>query len=147
MERNIGGYLKGTTLEAGAWQLRAALTPPKALGRLADITGYYVDEWGDATLRPMVALLPHGRYLAGTTFGEGMSTGVDASTVHESERDAWLAAYDMAEREASDERDYQASLCVECYDNAKRDTGELPGLCESCYAESGERTLAFPAWQ
>ena len=145
--RNIGGYLKGTTLEAGAWQLRVSLTPPKSLGRFANTFGYYLDDDCDETVRPMVALLPHGRYLAGTTLGEGMSSGVDASWVHETEREAWRAAYDMAEREAEDEREYRASRCAECFDGTRLGYGECPDLCEECYQASGRRTLAHHGWQ
>lgn len=145
----IGGYLKGDTVDGGWWTLRVSLAPSRDVSlprSVRDTIGYYTtdDGWGD-TMKPIVARLSHGRVLAGWTMGEGMSTAVDVSHVFTDERDAWLSAHDMTERDAETERDYQASRCHECYDGTRRGEGELPDLCESCYAESGGRTLAHHA--
>lgn len=142
-----GGYLtKAGTVDGGHFELRALLSPREDLPRyIRDTTGYYTDEHGDETLQPMLALLPHGRMLAGWTMGEGMATDFDTSDVFTDERDAWIAAHHMAERDAEREREYQASLCAECFSNERRGSGELPDLCESCYADADARTLALHA--
>jgi len=75
--------------------------------RLSHVTGYYCDAWGDETLRPIIARLPRGRgFLAGWTMGAGMCAALD-STIWPDEREAALAAHDMAERDAEREREAQ----------------------------------------
>lgn len=150
MHATYGGYLKGETIEGGWWTLRVQLAPSRdvSLPRyVRGIDGYYTDEWCEETIRPIVARLSHGRMLAGWTMGEGMATSVDVSDVLTDECDAWVRAHAMAERAAEEERDYQASLCAECFDGTRRGEGELPELCESCYADSPQRTLAHAGWE
>lgn len=147
MPTAIGGYLtKDGACDGGHYVLRVLTSPRISLPRyVADVTGYYTDEYGIAeTLNPCLALLPHGRFLSGWTMGEGMATGFDAD-VYDNEREAWLAAHRVAERDAEAEREYRASLCAECYDNERRGHGELPELCETCYLDSPDRTLATHA--
>lgn len=68
------------------------------------INGYYCDNFGDCSLMPIVARLPHGRgFLAGWTMGPGMCASIDL-TLHDNERDAAYAAHDMAERDAEANR-------------------------------------------
>jgi hypothetical protein len=143
----IGGYLtKGGTCDGGHYELRVLTSPRVSLPRYeSSIVGYYTDEHGVAeTMNPCLALLPHGRFLAGWTMGEGMSTAFKTD-VYDDEREAWLAAHHVAERDAEDEREWQASRCAECYDNERRGHGELPELCETCYLDSPDRTLATHA--
>lgn len=81
--------------------------------RLARINGYFCDEYGDGTLIPIVARLPRGRgFLAGWTMGANMCATLD-SQIHETARDAAIAAHDLAERDAEQERERQALGCME----------------------------------
>ncbi len=65
----VGGYLtKEGTVYAGAWELRVRLVPTSNVElprSMQYVEGYYTDEHCDETMRPCVALLPHGRFLAG----------------------------------------------------------------------------------
>lgn len=146
MHATHGGYRAGSFIDGTWWKLRLSDKPTRDLPRdIANITGYYIDDYADQTYQPIVVRLPHGRLLAGYTMGEGMSTSFDASEVFIDEREAWMHAHEIADWDAMLEREYQASRCTECHDNEKRGAGELPDLCESCYAESGARTLALHA--
>lgn len=78
--------------------------------RLAQTSGYYCDDYGDQTLIPIIARLPHGRgFLAGWTMGAGMC-GSMCTAIHDDEREAAMAAHDEAERCAERERDAQAAF-------------------------------------
>ena len=148
MTTTIGGYLtKRGTVDGGAWELRVQTEPSVSLPRdVSGTTGYYTDEFGyGETMKPCLARLPHGWMLAGWTLGEGMATSFDASGLYADEREAWIAAHHMAERDAERERDYQASRCAGCGDEERTWGGERPDLCESCYLESPDRTLALHA--
>lgn len=66
---------------------------------------YHCDAFGDVTMTPIVARLPHGRgFLAGWTMGEGMLANLDAHIWADSE-DAARAAFDLAESDAERERE------------------------------------------
>jgi hypothetical protein len=70
--------------------------------------GWFVDEYGDGdTIRGIVVALPHGRFLAGWSMGEGMASIIDAD-LYESAKDAAYAADSMAESAAEREREYQS---------------------------------------
>ena len=70
-------------------------------------TGWWTDEYGDSeTIRGIVVSLPHGRFLAGWSMGEGMASTVDGY-IYDSASDAAYAADSMAESAAEDEREYQ----------------------------------------
>lgn len=89
---------------------------------LSRINGYYCDNFGDCTLTPIVARLPHGRgFLAGWTMGAGMCASIDL-TLHDNERDAAFAAHDMAERDAEAQR-LQEALDAEAFDNDNDEEG------------------------
>lgn len=76
-------------------------------------TGWFCDRWGDGdSIRGIVVALPHGRFLAGWSMGEGMASDVDA-TLYDSEQDAARAADSMAEAAAERERDYQEQQAEE----------------------------------
>ena len=95
--------------------------------RLARINGYFIDEFENETLQPIIAKLPHGRgYLAGWTMGEGMLSSLEPD-LHDSAEEAAMAAHDGAERAAEREREYQETLCPDC--------GLECGECE-CEAEA-----------
>lgn len=75
--------------------------------RLSRTLGYCCDDFGDTTLKPIIARLPHGRgFLAGWTMGNGMLGSVGAD-IYEDERSAAYAAHSMAEFDASEERSRQ----------------------------------------
>lgn len=69
-------------------------------------TGYFCDFHGDQSIRGIVAILPHNRFLAGWSMGEGMSSGVDGA-IYDTPEDAAYAADSMAEYAAEREREYQ----------------------------------------
>ena len=78
-----------------------------------DHTGWFCDEYGDGgKIRGIVVALPHGRFLAGWSMGEGMASTVDAD-LYDTAEDAACAADSMAERAAEDEREYQAQQAEE----------------------------------
>lgn len=74
--------------------------------RLSDTLGYYCDPCAAGeTLQPIIARLPRGRgFLAGWKMGPNMCAMLD-SDIHETERDAALAAHGFAERDAENMRD------------------------------------------
>lgn len=67
--------------------------------------GYFC---GIDTIRPIVAILPHNRFLAGWSLGEGMASAVEGEIYYTPE-DAAHAADSMAEQAAEREREYQES--------------------------------------
>jgi hypothetical protein len=67
------------------------------------------DPEGMTKFHPLVAMLPHGRYLTGWTMGEHMCATV-GTEVYTDESDAWAAARSEAESAADAEADYIASL-------------------------------------
>ena len=69
-------------------------------------TGYFCDLHADQTIRGIVAILPHNRFLAGWSMGENMASGVDGS-IYDTPEDAAHAADSMAEYAAEREREYQ----------------------------------------
>ncbi len=73
----------------------------------ASDTEWYCDEFGDTTMRGIILRLPHGRFLAGYSMGEGMSSAVSA-TVYTDEDEARAAADEEARCAAESEREYQA---------------------------------------
>lgn len=73
----------------------------------ASDTEWYCDEFGDQTIRGIILRLPHGRFLAGYSMGEGMASGVSA-IVYADEDEARAAADEEARCAAESERDYQA---------------------------------------
>jgi hypothetical protein len=76
--------------------------------RLARINGYFCDAYGDETMQPIIARLPHSRgFLAGWTMGAGMCGALE-STVWVEPEDAARAAHDMVERDAEREREAQS---------------------------------------
>jgi len=74
----------------------------------ASDTEWYCDEFGDQTMRGLILRLPHGRFLAGYSMGEGMSSAVSA-TVYTDEDEARAAADEEARCVAESEREYQES--------------------------------------
>lgn len=75
--------------------------------RLRFVTGYHGDSYGDFVLHPIIARLPRRRgFLAGYSAGPGMCAALSA-TIHETARDAALAAHDEAERWAERNREIE----------------------------------------
>lgn len=70
-------------------------------------TGWFTDQYGDSEkMRGIVVRLPHGRFLAGWSMGDGMASTV-ASEVYTSPKDAAYAADSLAETDAERERAHQ----------------------------------------
>lgn len=87
-----------------------------SFSRLARIEGYYCDEHGTDTLQPIVARLPHGRgFLAGWTMGPGMIANIELM-IWADEREAAIAAHNMAEMDAERSR-IQEAMDDEPFDN------------------------------
>src|SRR5688500_4737788 len=102
-----GFYLHSKRYEMGDGPLQLRIRPANdALPshyRLAQITGYYTDDFHDGTLQPLVARLSRGRgFLAGWTMGHGMSSCVDGH-IYGDEVSAAIVAHSMAERDAETE--------------------------------------------
>jgi hypothetical protein len=76
--------------------------------RIADITGYYCDEFQEQTMVPIIARLAHGRgFLAGWTMGTGMCGHLDGY-IWDSEEEAARGAHSIAENAAENEIEFQA---------------------------------------
>jgi len=75
-------------------------------GARIDHTGWFCDDYQSETIRGIVVRLPHGRYLAGWSMGEGMASEV-GGTLYTDETEAARAADSEAEAAAERERDYQ----------------------------------------
>lgn len=69
--------------------------------------GWFIDEYQSDTIRGLVVLLSHGRYLAGWTMGKGMSSAVCCDTMYDDELTAALDADTIARRTAELEREYR----------------------------------------
>jgi hypothetical protein len=77
-----------------------------------DHTGWFCDEMGVDKIRGIVVTLPHGRFLAGCSMGEGKASTVAADLYNTAEAAA-RAADRMAESAAEDEREHQAQQIEE----------------------------------
>jgi len=76
-------------------------------GSRVDHSGWYSDEYGCLDkIRGIVFRLPHGRFLAGWSMGDGMATSVDGD-IYTGEIEAARAADSIAENAAETEREYQ----------------------------------------
>lgn len=76
---------------------------------------YYCDRDCHDTIRGIILRLPHGRFLAGYSRGEGMASGVDG-TVYTDEDEARYAADEEARIAAERQREYEEQLLDEEYD-------------------------------
>lgn len=71
-------------------------------------SGWFTDDYGDSEkIRGIVILLPHGRYMAGWSMGEGMASTIEPG-VFDDIVDAARVADSIAENAADREREYQA---------------------------------------
>jgi hypothetical protein len=76
---------------------------------VASINGYYCDEYGGDTLKPIIARLPGGRgFLGGWTMGKSMCANIDLE-VFDTAEDAAIFAHSMAENDAEAELERQAA--------------------------------------
>ena len=72
-------------------------------------SGWFTDDYGDSEkIRGIVILLPHGRYMAGWSMGEGMASTIEPD-VFDDINDAAHMADEHARVAADNEREYQAS--------------------------------------
>lgn len=70
--------------------------------------GWFTDDYCEDKIRGIVISLPHGRFIAGWSMGEGMASSVDCSPVFGSAIDAAIYADRLAESAAESEREHQA---------------------------------------
>lgn len=76
------------------------------VARSINHTGWFCDEYYDGSkIRGIVVYLPHGRFLAGWSMGEGMASSVDAD-LYDDETSAAHAADSIAENAAEKEREF-----------------------------------------
>lgn len=69
-------------------------------------TGWFCDEYGGSEkMRGIVVCLPHGRFMAGWSMGEGMASSVEED-IYDDETSAAYAADSMAENAAEKEREF-----------------------------------------
>lgn len=73
---------------------------------------YYCDRDCHDTIRGIILRLPHGRFLAGYSMGEGMASGVDG-TVYTDEDEARHAADEEARIAADRQREYEEECNAE----------------------------------
>lgn len=92
--RGRGFYLGGAGMPCQRWEW-------------ASDTEWYADDDGHTTMRGIILRLPHGRFLAGCSMGEGMFSAVSA-TVYADKDEARAAADEEARCAAESEREYQA---------------------------------------
>lgn len=71
--------------------------------------GWYCDDTCTDTIRGIVAILPHGRFLAGWSMGEHMASSVDGF-IYSTIEDAAHAADSMAQSAADREREYRETF-------------------------------------
>lgn len=72
--------------------------------------GWFCDEHGDGSkIRGLVVYLPHGRFMAGWSMGEGMASSVEED-IYDDETSAAYTADSMAENAAEKEREYQEGV-------------------------------------
>jgi hypothetical protein len=71
-------------------------------------TGWWADEHCDSKIRGIVVRLPHGRFMAGWSMGEGMASSLDPDIYPDAVAAAY-AADSIAENAADREREYQAT--------------------------------------
>ena len=104
----LGSGKHGVHVGDGGFDLRAKWCDEVSGVRL-NHTGWYCDEFGDGDkIRGLVFRLPRGRgFLAGWSMGEGMCGSVDYD-IYDDETSAAYAADSMAEREAEDQREFEA---------------------------------------
>lgn len=138
MSKVNGGY---HTPDGRTEGMRLVLSPPAGLlpWRLRNIRGYYTDDSQGETITPCLVRLTHGRVMPGATMGEGMATwwqeeGIVTISDENDERDAWYAAIALAERLAEDEREYQATICRECWEHPRCPESGDDQQCASCHA-------------
>lgn len=103
------GFYMGAGMEvdrAGStFRLRIEEANKHLSGRASNVLAYWCDEFGDTTLTPIIARLPHVRgFLAGWTMGEGMASALDPS-IYDTAECAAYAAHSMAAGDAEKERD------------------------------------------
>jgi len=72
-------------------------------------SGWFTDDYGDSEkIRGIVILLPHGRYMAGWSMGEGMASIIEPG-VFDDAVEAAHAADSIAENAADNEREYRVT--------------------------------------
>lgn len=96
--------------------------------------GWYCDNFQYQTIRGIVVRLPHNRFLAGWSMGEGMASCVDGD-IYDDERSAALAADSLAERAAEDEREYREIEEEKCLEEDSR--------LDECQGGDEEETLGY----
>lgn len=71
-----------------------------------DHTGWFCDDFPDQTIHGIVIYLPHGKFLAGWSMGEGMASNYDGD-IYDDETEAAHVADQIAEIAAENAREYQ----------------------------------------
>ena len=77
-------------------------------GANIDHTGWWTDEYCDSKIRGIVVRLPHGRFMAGWSMGEGMASTIEPGVFDDID-DAARMADEHARVAADNEREYQAT--------------------------------------
>ncbi len=73
-----------------------------------DHAGWWTDDHRDSKIRGIVVRLPHGRFMAGWSMGEGMASSLEPDVYPDAVAAAY-AADSIAEQVADDEREYRAA--------------------------------------
>jgi hypothetical protein len=117
MRKHSGGYYNPEprpivgSHPGGSFYLGSDFEPGRYIKRADEIiclnhTGWFADNFQDQTIFGIVIFLPHGRFLAGWSMGEGMASSYDGEIYTDAE-EAARAADSLAEDAAEAEREYQ----------------------------------------
>lgn len=94
-----GSFYLGSDFEPGRYIRRA-----DEIIRLGH-TGWYCDEFQEQTIFGIVIYLPHGKFLAGWSMGEGMASAYEGE-IYDDETEAARAADQLAKATAEEELEY-----------------------------------------
>lgn len=109
-------------------------------GSYIDHKGWFADDYCEDKFRGVVIRLPHGRYLAGWSMGEGMCCSIDAD-IYDDEQEAADAADSLAEDAADNERDYRENEEAEA-EEFRASIDDVCGTLEALGERIAERMSA-----
>jgi hypothetical protein len=128
----FSGYLSSDGTRLSGMRVREA-SEYRSYGRSSS-PKFYCDSHQSEMMYGIVILLPHSRYLAGWTMGEGMSTCVEAKLYDDLEEAAY-DAHRLAESAAEREREYM------------EEEQKLEDEDEADLISQETVTLKLPEWQ
>jgi hypothetical protein len=134
LRKHCGGYYSpeprpiSGSHPGGSFYLGSDFEPGRYIKRADEIirlnhTGWFIDDFQDQTMFGIVIFLPHGRFLAGWSMGEGMGSSYDGEIYTDAE-EAARAADSLAENAAECEREYQEEEAARLEDEERNQGGD-----------------------